>query len=166
MKLENIDRIEYEIDEKTGCFVCTSHHTAKKHECPGIKINGRIEKISRYVYTKTKGQIPNNHVIRHTCDNPQCINPDHLISGTHSNNVADRVLRERSACGEYNGRHKLTKHDVIAIYFSQNDQTTLSKKYNIDRSIIRSIWYKRLWKSTTQNFLPMWHINRKYYLNH
>ena len=35
-------------------------------------------------------------VIRHSCDNPKCINPDHLVSGTNLDNVSDRVARKRS----------------------------------------------------------------------
>lgn len=42
-------------------------------------------------------------VVRHTCDNPKCCNTNHLIGGTHADNVMDRVSRGRSATGE---RHR------------------------------------------------------------
>lgn len=46
---------------------------------------------------------------RHTCDVPDCVEPLHLIVGTHEENVADRVSRGRSATGDRNkgGRRKV-----------------------------------------------------------
>ncbi len=45
-------------------------------------------------------------VIMHTCDNPNCINPNHLKKGSHNDNVQDRVNKNRSAVGEANGNYK------------------------------------------------------------
>lgn len=39
------------------------------------------------------------HVVRHTCDTPACINPAHLLNGTHGDNAKDRVLRGRGFTG-------------------------------------------------------------------
>lgn len=152
-----IGKLEYEIDQTTGCFICTSHHTTKKYECPVLRINNRTIRAPRYVYAITKGDIPDGYVIRHTCDNPSCINPDHLIVGTHADNVADCVSRNRNAVGEAHGRAKLTKIDVISIYFSKYTKTSLAKKYNVDRKIISHIWNKKLWLSVTRDFLPFHH---------
>lgn len=48
------------------------------------------------MYEQTKGVIPEGFVVRHTCDNPKCLNPDHLIVGTVDDNVSDRVERLRT----------------------------------------------------------------------
>lgn len=49
----------------------------------------------RRVYFNATGQLP--AVVRHTCDNPHCINLEHLVGGTHQDNMDDMVSRKRSA---------------------------------------------------------------------
>lgn len=44
-------------------------------------------------------------IIMHLCDNPICINPNHLKKGSHNDNVQDRVNKGRSATGKNNGRY-------------------------------------------------------------
>lgn len=43
-----------------------------------------------------KQQVPEGFVIRHTCDNPPCVNPDHLLIGTQRDNLRDMVARNRT----------------------------------------------------------------------
>ncbi|MGL5580208.1 MAG: HNH endonuclease [Cetobacterium sp.] len=50
----------------------------------------------RYFYEQIHGKIPEGLVVRHTCDNRLCLNPEHLILGTQLDNVQDRVERSRS----------------------------------------------------------------------
>lgn len=80
-------------------------------------------------------------VVRHTCDNPRCINPEHLLLGTQKDNMADKVIRGRQACnrliGTRNGRCKISE-DVIAeikrLYIPgsrDNNQAALCRKYGI-----------------------------------
>lgn len=55
-----------------------------------------------------------NDIVRHTCDNPACCNPHHLLKGTHSDNVNDCIARNRRAsrAGENNGRARLNRQTV------------------------------------------------------
>jgi len=52
----------------------------------------------RYAYRLLKGPIE-GFVIRHSCDNPICVRPSHLIAGTHADNARDRVARGRAKGG-------------------------------------------------------------------
>lgn len=141
--------IVYEIDEN-GCWICTSHARSKDGHI-SIKRGGVTHKLHRYFYKIYKGDFDEKLIVRHICDIPFCINPDHLILGTHQDNVQDRVLRNRSAKGIYNGRSKLTEIEVLEIF---NDNTTpimhLAKKYKVDPKNIRNIKNKKIWQYLTK----------------
>lgn len=85
-------------------------------------------------------------VVRHSCDNRLCCNPFHLSTGTHADNVMDRVRRGRSAIGEGNGRHKLTEPDVRVIRQSGMSISALAEKYGVDRATIRAVLDRRSWR--------------------
>lgn len=54
---------------------------------------GRNWRANRLGYHLGKGPIPEGHVVRHTCDNQSCCNPDHLVTGTQKDNIADCIAR-------------------------------------------------------------------------
>ena len=54
-------------------------------------------------------------VVRHTCDNRKCVNPEHLVIGTHQDNMDDMKKRNRTAKGEAHGRAKLSEVDIKTI---------------------------------------------------
>lgn len=58
---------------------------------------GQKQRAHRLAYSDAWGDIPNGLVVRHTCDNPACINPSHLVLGTDADNARDKALRNRSA---------------------------------------------------------------------
>lgn len=65
-------------------------------------------KVHRIVYELHNEDEPQGYVVRHTCDNPLCINPHHLVKGTPTQNMQDRQERGRT--------HKqVRQHQVIAV---------------------------------------------------
>ena len=60
------------------------------------------------------GEWPTGHVL-HTCDNPSCVRPDHLFTGTDADNVADKVQKGRQPYGEQVWNTKLSGADAILI---------------------------------------------------
>lgn len=52
--------------------------------------------VHRLMHELRKGSIPDGQIVRHTCDNPPCCNPDHLLAGTKRDNAQDMMERGRS----------------------------------------------------------------------
>jgi hypothetical protein len=133
-------------ENENGCWICTSHGL-NTHGYPKMSINKKQVLIHRYQYELHNGPINNNYVIRHTCDNKLCINPKHLLQGTHKDNVSDRVMRDRSARGSDNGRSKLTENQVYNIRYNLNHLTmqALSEMFLVDRKVIYNIRKNKSW---------------------
>jgi len=103
----------------------------------------------RVSYELYKGSIPKNMVVMHTCDNPSCVNPEHLEIGTQSENIADMIKKGRQSKGESKPTAKLTEKQVLEIRakFKPRKYTyeMLSKEYglavrNICKIIARESW--------------------------
>jgi hypothetical protein len=95
------------------------------------------------------GEIPKGMVIRHKCHNPVCTNPNHLEIGTIKENIRDSVDAGRNARGSRNNKAKLKENDVINIQRMIEEKITneeIAKNYNVSKSTIECIKYKRSWK--------------------
>ncbi len=79
-----------------------------------IGVDKKLVRAHRYSYWLHYGEWP-LPVGRHTCDNPKCVRPDHIVAGTHQDNMADRCKRKRHAFGERVGTARLTSEQVREI---------------------------------------------------
>lgn len=106
---------------------------------------------SRISWELKHGPIPDGLCILHKCDNPRCVNPNHLFLGTRPENTADMIKKGRAKHnrGELSGRAKLTRDQVVEIrhlYASVNfSQSELGKQFGVSKSTIAAILRRRSW---------------------
>ena len=102
----------------------------------------------RLVYEIAHGKIPEGLVVRHTCDNPSCVNPMHLVAGTHQDNMDDRNGRKRHAHGQGHGGAKLTDEDVRDIkrrLAAKQTGRSIAKLYGVHETLVSLIKRGRYW---------------------
>jgi len=134
-----------------------------------FKLGGKAVPAHRVAYQLIYGSIPQSigqykSCVCHSCDNPNCVNPNHLILGTMADNTADRDARGRAATGSRNGRHtqpettargeqhgrsKLTATQVrlIRSLYAQGNTThrQLGDQFGVSHTQIRYIVSRKSW---------------------
>ena len=164
MTENDIARFWSKVEKTEGCWHWTS---AKDSSGYGIfQLQGKARKAHRIVFILTHGAIDKPNVCHH-CDNPSCVRPDHLFSGTTQDNATDRNNKGRTrgpinhhhggyklpdGCneGERNPRAKMTWHKVRELrsrYASGRELlTNLAREYGIAFSTADKIVRHETWK--------------------
>ena len=107
----------------------------------------------RLVYELCFGNIPDDLVVRHLCNNPLCCRPDHLELGTHQDNTNDMLRAQRQARGSRQGNAILDeKHipEIIKLWnsgkFTQGD---IGRMFGVNSRTISRIIVGKGWIHVT-----------------
>jgi hypothetical protein len=109
-----LDRVE---EQEDGCWLWEGRSFTKAGHgrmYVGSRTDGsrRNASVHRLMWEETRGAIPDDLAVLHTCDVANCVNPDHLFLGTQAENMADRDRKGRQARGSLQGLAKLTADKV------------------------------------------------------
>lgn len=110
-----------------------------------LNVNGSMDYAHRISYEINKGSIPPELEIRHQCHNKKCVNPDHLLVGTHIENMQDSVRDGMTSRGESHGSVKLTADQVVAIREDPRAQKVIANDYGISQPAVSDIKTRRTW---------------------
>lgn len=128
------------------CIVYTGHLNANGYG--QITFRGKNIAVHRLAYETYHGTLATDAVVCHMCDNPPCINPNHLYAGTHADNGRDKRVRRRSTFGERNAGHKLTEQQVLEIdsrLRAGESQRSLAAEYGIGQTTVSRINRRASW---------------------
>lgn len=130
---------------ENGCWEWIGHRNAAGY-------GKYLKEIApRAAYRIFKGAIPSGALICHKCDNPSCVNPDHLYAGNHQTNMDDCLVRGRmwKECGTARWCAKLNEEKVLAILHLVMDGVPIlhiSRQFGVARSVIYHIAMGTRWR--------------------
>ena len=136
------------LDPTTSCWIWNKSIT--KWGYGSINVGGKIELAHRVSYRTLNTPFDPQLCVCHACDNPACINPEHLWIGTNLDNVKDKVKKGRQGRayknrGQDSPQAKLSDNEILEIRASTLSQTALAKQYHTTQSNISQIVNRVRW---------------------
>lgn len=106
----------------------------------------------RLAWEMHNGAIQDGMHVCHSCDNPACVNPDHLWLGTHADNMNDRNRKGRAKGGTAKGsaasQAKLMAADIMAIRQLASSgylQKDLASAWGVHKATVNDIVLRKTW---------------------
>ena len=142
--------------EIVGCNECWRWKLSKNRDGYGmLRWGGKMTGAHRIAYLLTHGSIPATFegaksAIIHTCDNPACCNPAHLLLRNHLANMRDKKKKGRNRMpeptpGEKNFHAKLTEKQVLSIRRDPRKQSEIASDYGVTQSTVSEILSRSTW---------------------
>ena len=155
--LTGVDRFWGHVDKTPGngpkgeCWLWLAYRT--KDGYGQLAFGDLTTTAQRVSFELVHGPLGNNYVdcVLHECDNPPCVNPDHLFLGSRKDNIVDMTEKGRLASfkGQNNSRVVLSDAQVLEIFHSDDTNVDLGERYGIAPTTVAAIRNQRNWKHLT-----------------
>lgn len=143
-----IDRFMSKVSKTETCWIWNGM-TDKQFGYGLFGVRDRIMKAHKVSWVMHRGNVPAGMFVCHRCDNPRCVNPEHLFIGTPKENTQDALEKNRMLKGEKNGQHKLTAAQVLAIRARSaagETRESLAAEFDVWSACICKIVKRQRWK--------------------
>lgn len=124
---------------QSNSFQCWEWQAAKLPNGYGIASIGNGETMLAHRYVASLSSDITNQIVLHTCDNPLCVRPDHLIVGTQQDNINDMIAKSRKYT-------KLSIQQVRDIRTKSHTRKEYATKYSISLYTVGEIQRNQTWK--------------------
>lgn len=143
-------REKYRVDSVTGCWVWMASRLGSLGY-GSFEADKRTRLAHRVSVEMHRGPIPEGQVVMHLCDNPLCVNPEHLRVGTQRENNLDTLAKGRGSFirrGSQVFQAKLLPDQVRAIRAMLAEgvsQSEVARRFDVSNSNVNSIALGRTW---------------------
>lgn len=147
-------RLWHKIKKVGDCWEWQGARTEKGYG--RLSINNRDKRAHRVAWELTYGPIPQGLLVCHHCDNPSCINPNHLFIGTHQDNINDAIKKGFpngwSSGGQSGEKHPQAKLNIITVKKMRElhkkgmTERKLAKMFHIGRTQAHRVVARIHWK--------------------
>ncbi len=115
-----------------------------------FRLDGRSMGAHRASYLLHKGEIPPGLYVLHKCDNPLCVNPEHLFLGTQQENSDDKFAKGRGMEGDRHRNRKIDAATADLIRKAGGTQQWIADWFGISRSQVSRIKNGVNWRTSEE----------------
>lgn len=131
-------------DDPDGCWIWRGSKTNAGYG--RLFHKGHSEYAHRFAFRMLVGPLAKGLQVCHRCDNPSCVNPNHLFSGTNKENSDDRDAKGRCQRGSGHYKARLSEDDVRRILRSDLPTSVLAALFGVSAPTISEIRHRKTWK--------------------
>lgn len=137
-KVDPLDAFVNRIQKTESCWIWTGKVNQSGYGMFCLA-GDRPIRAHRHAFMLWNGELQRHEIVMHTCDNPRCVNPEHLKKGTRADNNKDCTDKGRRPKGVNHWNNKLTDEQVASIRTNSRKQSILAKEYGVHQSTISKI---------------------------
>jgi len=137
---------DYTVVRPSGCIEWVG---ATAHGYGNINLGGNKWRLAhRVAWELEHGPVQDGLWVLHSCDNPLCVNVEHLFLGTHDDNMEDMVSKGRSRKGVEHHNARLCDQDVCDIRYRHaagENRQKIAADYGIAPGYVNKIVRREVW---------------------